>query len=256
MADPVGCTRAGTLLSRAASLLNDAAYERWTQVNLLDYMTEGLRTAYAQRPDSSIERRVISLKPGSAQKVPQDISRLLSVDLNVSRLPDGTVVELETINTQTQGSMRLAAAVMPPIGCDMYGDFNCAVYRTTAAYIDGTDPRTFYVTPNVPPGCAPEISITVVSALSLVALQADTCIYVKPEMEAALVEWTLYRAFGVDSESQFSYTASQTHLRSFYTLLDNGYRAVARINADMHQGMSVPSSPVIRYAPQRVRPAS
>ncbi len=250
------CTTAGDLARRAAALLNDAAYERWPQADLLDYMTEALRVAYALRPDISIERRVIQLGPGTAQKVASDVQKLLSVDLNVTRLPDGSYVETETITSQSTASLRLAAAVAMPVGCGAEESFDCGAYRVRSAQIDGTDPRTFFVSPAVPPGCRPEISVTVVSGANLGALIASSCVYVKPETEAALVEWVLYRAYSIDAESQISPTLSQTHLRNFYTLLDNGQRAVSRINADMNQRLPIPSSPTVRYAPARVRSES
>lgn len=240
-------------MARAASVLNDAAYERWTQAVLLDYATEALRTAYALRPDGFIERRVLQLVPGIAQKAPQEVAQLLTVDMNVTRLPNGDYIEQQAVVSQDPASLRLTATVAFPPGCFNTPSVDCASYNVRAAQVSGADPRAFFVFPAVPFGCSPEVTATVIAVPTLEALQPDTCLQVKSEAEAAIVEWVLYRAFGTDTESAFSAEASQRHLRNFYALLDSGLRAASRVNADANQRLPIPSAPTVRYAPMRVR---
>lgn len=247
------CTTAGDLVARAASVLNDAAYERWTQVVLLDYATEALRTAYALRPDGFIERRVIQLVPGTAQKAPQEVAQVLTIDMNVVRLPNGDYVEQQAVVSQDPVSLRLAATVTFPAGCFNTPNTACSEYSVRAAQVSSGDARAFFVFPAVPFGCNPEVTATVIAVPTLAPLESETCLQVKSEAEAAIVEWVLYRAFGTDTESAFSAEAAQRHLRNFYTLLDGGLRAASRINADANQRLPIPSAPTVRYAPLRVR---
>lgn len=78
-------TKVRSLLSRAASLLNDEEYVRWEESELLEWLNDGQRViARGPATDAYVVRDTIQAAAGTVQSLPSDGIRLVDVVKNVS----------------------------------------------------------------------------------------------------------------------------------------------------------------------------
>ncbi len=147
----------------------------------------------------------IPLGPGSTQQVPDTYARLLDIHFNINK--DGS----EGTNV-LPGVYALQQAFQKP-GCLPAG-----LIEVYAAY-PGSE-RYFWVDPPVPRNLT---YIPKVEALLMLTPQVVTAneqpLFIpgsSPQLfQAALVDWSLYRCYAMDQESQTSWERSQGHLRAF-----------------------------------------
>lgn len=247
------------LIVRAARLLNDYdentadgdyKHVRWPKSYLLDYLNEGLAQLSAHRPDAFTQQRRAQLKPGVVQTVPDDAVELVRVNANIENGQVGEAVH--------EHDRRFVSAVrgkrcLTTTGCSAPG---AAAYKVSSWAKDPINDRQFEVYPPVPPRTSAEVSMTVI-ARPRKFCRADYAdeVGVRPEFEAALIAWMLYRAYSMDTESVSSLEAAQRHEKSFYTILNAQKKNRSEFNADVRANLTVPASPAIRYRPREDRPS-
>lgn len=80
-------TKAREIMERAAKTLQDPGYVRWTQPEMLDWISEA-QVAIARNPGAYSKTKVIQLSEGTRQELPDDAWGLVTVVCNVDE--DGT----------------------------------------------------------------------------------------------------------------------------------------------------------------------
>jgi hypothetical protein len=246
------------LLVRAGRLLNDyeeqgRQFVRWPKVSLLDYLNEALAQLVAHRRDAFAVQAVIPLVAGAQQQLPDEYIELVKLDRNMVRGATGTPVPGPPIKEQDQ---RMAAAVRKP---DCLGvvarSSSDRPYCVRSYSRNPVSPTHFDVSPPVPPDATIEVIATVIRRPRPFTLgDYAKHVGVAPEFEAALVDWVLYRAFMVDTESASSTKMAAAYAASFYNVLDTQRRDRSGFNADRRANLQAPATPTIRYRPRSDSP--
>jgi hypothetical protein len=83
-------TTAQTILDTVRPLLIDPSKIRWSDDDLLRYMSDGQRTIAAMVPDAAADLAVVQLSAGTKQLLPSDGSTLMSVTRNMGT--DGVTI--------------------------------------------------------------------------------------------------------------------------------------------------------------------
>lgn len=207
---------ASVVVNEVAKLLNDMEsgneHVRWPVADLLNYLTEGIAAIAQVKPSTFVVVSRLNLAPGSTQQLPEQYSRLLDIHFNVNR--DGTE----------------GAKVLPGVYAlqQAFQKARCtpsAVIDSYSAY-PGSE-RYFWVDPPVATGLqyTPEVEALVMVAPQVVSSMTQPLFIPgsSPELyQAALVDWSLYRCYSEDQESQTSFERSQAHLRAFQLYLGIG----------------------------------
>lgn len=213
-----------SVLSRAATQLNDAGNVRWTQAELLDYLNEGQRLAAVLKPDFFTVTADVVLVVGTRQSVPADGFMLQEVQCNV----DETGAELSAVRVCTRAALD-----------SLNPDWRMAKYATTTGEIknyvfEGREPKTFYVQP--PVGTNATSRVRLVYAKTPVAVLATDNISVPDLLDSALVDYILFRAFFKDTEADGMAELSNAAYARFANAL--GVKEQVERRDDPNQGMT------------------
>ena len=85
-------TKVRSILNRAAALLNDEEFTRWTESELLEWMNDGQRViARGPATDAYVLRDDVVAVAGTVQALPTDGIRLVDVVKNVA---DGSAIHI------------------------------------------------------------------------------------------------------------------------------------------------------------------
>ena len=193
---------ASDIISRAQIVLNDAGGVRWTDTELLKWISDGQRVIALVRPDSVSENTARTLVAGTKQTIPADGMRLLDVIRNLTLIggPDRAVrmVDRETLDAQN-ANWHLATAG-----------------KTMNFVYDNRDPLHFYVYPPAVNGAKLEILYAKqpaeITATSQTLGLLD--IYAEP-----LFNYVLFRAYSKDAEFGANAALAQGYLSLFTNLL-------------------------------------
>lgn len=194
---------ASDIISRARIVINDADAVRWTDSELLKWISDGQRVIVLVRPDSYSINESLTLVAGTKQTLPSGGLRLLDVIRNLKSNgdPDRSVrmVDRETLDAQ---------------------DYNWHTTTATGKVMnfvyDNRDPTHFYVYPQATAGMKLEILYSkspaeiTTAATSLVL--AD--VYVEP-----LFNYVLFRAYSKDAEYAANASLAQGYMQIFMSLL-------------------------------------
>lgn len=188
--------------------LNDPGYVRWPVVELCAYLTEAVAALAVARPTLFYSFVPVGLAPGAVQSVPAQYAELVDIIYNLS--PDGTPG-----GRIVKGSFSAARAL---------GRFSCASsssYVVNSFTMHPENDTLFFVDPPVPAHPAGySVQAVVQLAPSVITAATDAVVMANttPELYVnALKDWTLYRAFAKDLESQSSFERSQAHFKAFTT---------------------------------------
>lgn len=200
---------AATLLNQLAVDLDDAnpPFARWSQESLLFYMQEALSLIYVRRPSKYTKSVVLELRSGSFQQADkcQKIKKVLYQCDQYGNMLNGELVSVDPRIRQ----------LWQKGGCP---DYSAADFRLEGYYKDASEDNTFTVFPPVPP--RPEGAKVYVRILCAqmpeVGELTDTVSW--GEDTPAVMQWCLFRAQFVDSESQGAQEAAVRHLAEFYKL--------------------------------------
>lgn len=179
---------ASDVLDKAEILLLDESNDRWTEAELLGWLTDGLRALANLRPYSVASKTVETLVTGSRQAVPTGSFLLLDILRNMGA--DGA--------TPGKPIRRVDSGIQRAFGSTWHSaDDGAAVANFT--YDPDLEPLVYHVVPRIP--STPVITVEMIHAVtpSDVAATSST-LPVNEEYEQGLVDYVLYRAFSKDSE--------------------------------------------------------
>jgi hypothetical protein len=194
---------ASQIISRVRTQLidTDTVTQRWTDAELLKWLTDGERTIVAIAPGASSTNGTVALASGTLQNIPSNGHMLLSITRNVSgravRIVSREVLDAYNPNWHTATSS-----------------------ATVQNYIfDLQQPRQFFVYPPNNGAGSVEIIYSVMPA-ERTAL-TDT-LEVIDLYQTPLVDFVLYRAHQKDSDFAAGQGLSATYLQSFAAFMQQG----------------------------------
>lgn len=187
--------------------LNDVNNVKLSLQQKLDALNEALQALVSYRPDAASYTAMMLLVAGTRQTLPNDGVRLLKVIRNkgVSGLSDaGRAIR--------KADMLVQDALLP--------DWHLTTGQTTISeyFYDPLSPKEFYVYPPAPVSPQIGIDISYVRVLPTIAATTDT-FPVDDYFAPAIQEWMLYSCWRGDDEQSPNYSAAQSHLQTFFSLL-------------------------------------
>lgn len=172
-------TTVASVISRAATLLQDTAMTRWTQAMHVTNLNEGSIELVKIKPDAKTKTATLALVAGAKQSNPADCIEIIELRQNAN-----------------------GAAILP---CDRKAldSFSpnwmtTPVSATVKHYMDDPQPDTFYVYPAQPtsPG---SVVMTYVAMPATVAYGGN--IEVRDIYAEKLVSYLLYKAYALEDEA-------------------------------------------------------
>lgn len=226
---------ASDVIRRAATILLDLTKVRWTEAELLDYITDGQSMIVFFRPDANTVNVPLQLVGGTRQSIPADGIRFMRATRNMGSTglaPGRSVRECSRVALDNEDP-----------------DWHFANPKTTVEHFvfDNADPKHFFVYPCVSGalGVAANVYLDIayskqpaaVTSTSQTLELADT--YLTP-----LLDWVLYRCFSKDAQYAGNMARAQSYMQSFGMALD--------LNMKIAFGASSPqyATPTPAAAPQ------
>lgn len=211
---------ASSILDRARTQLIDAGATRWTDAELLKWLSDGQRTIVAAVPAASATRATVALAAGTRQTLPADGYQLLKVERN---------------NVNDGGTPGRAVRIVSRELLDSFDpDWHSATSKAIAQnYVfDPNTPTTYFVSP--PNTGAGYVDITYSKLPPELAAAADN-IAVEDIYQTALVDYVLYRAYQKDADFAPGAAMAAGYLQLFMAAIgqtETG-RVAANVNAEM-----------------------
>lgn len=177
---------ASVIIARARDVLIDAGATRWTDAELMRWLSDGQRAVVSAVPAASSARQTMALAAGTLQTLPAGSYMLLTVDRN---------------NGAANGSLPGRAVRL--ITRDVLDNFNPDWHSATPQLLvqsytyDPDTPLNFYVSP---PSDGAGFLDVVISALPAEITATNQNISVDEIYQTPLVDYLLYRAFLKDSD--------------------------------------------------------
>lgn len=167
-----------TILSRAATILQDVDQTRWTQEEKLAYLNDGQRELAKLKPDAKVVTRSMQLAAGSRQDIPADCIAMVDVAYNA----DGSAVYI--CDRATMDQFKPGWQIKPTASMVTH-------------WMRSEDPNVFYVYPsqNATPG-----QVTIVAGIYPAIVTITDKIDVRDIYADNLVNFILYRSFSKDAE--------------------------------------------------------
>jgi hypothetical protein len=199
---------ASAIISRARNLLADTGTtQRWSDSELLGYLSDGQRTLVAAVPSISQQTSTVSLVSGSRQSIPATGHQLITVYRN--RTAGGT-----------------SGGPVIPVPREMMDSQYEAWYSATPAsavrmfVFDAMDPTAFYVYPPNDGNGSVELNYSVMPA-DLTATTDN--IVVRPIFQSALLDYLLARAHMKDSDYAAGLQLANNYM-SLFTAFISAYQ--------------------------------
>ena len=198
------------ILEKAATVLNDSSFVRWTKPELIGWINDGAAEIVIRRPSAHAITEVVSLVAGVLQKLPADGIQLLDIPATADGYPVGRT-ERKLLDDQYPGWRRMKAG------------------RTKHYTYDERTATTFYVYPAAVDGAQVELFYSAPPAK--VASDAETLdldrVYLSP-----LISFILYRALAKDSEFANG-TIAAAHYSAFETALGTQNQTAAAVSPNV-----------------------
>lgn len=216
--------------SVSSSPLNDQEagheYTRWSQVDLMDYLTQGIAEINNYRPDAFLVTRDVTIFTGSPQDIPTDCRLLKSVDAVGARAKSyniGTPI--------TQCDLQLMRTFTKPL-CSPK---DLAEYHVISYAYDVKNPKVFYVSPPVPVNVGASVMATFV--LAPVTYTDPSAIIVLDTVYLTILKYFIAaKALEVDTESATSQAQSTALYKKFYNALGVKFSQETKFNSGMFAG--------------------
>lgn len=253
---PRHTTKVKDILDRAAAILNDReeGYEhiQWPVGDLVTYVNEALCELSAHRPDAFVKQVELTLLPGSRQELPDQYSKLVSLDANIPA--NGELGGPVTGRKISESSSEFAEVFSSGPSCFSSGP-SCG---EPPAPHDGENPsaevlsyqrakglpNVFYVAPEVPRGKVVKVAATVQEAPPVHdALHLKRALGVPCKFDSAVLDWVLMRCWEKDIESSFAVAAAERHRGHFYQALGVKYRMESQFNSEYFKGRTPDGDP-------------
>lgn len=188
-------------------------FVRWSKSELKQYAMDGLGLLYSLYPRKFQSIQEIELQKGKLQELPEGYTTLVKV-FGVQR-DDGAIASIaSSTNTRISDLFQHECAIGS-------GSMSASDYEITGYEIEELGDNIFYVEPPVP---ASEKPIKV-KVLATKTPEVGDVTEIPSWARALVLEWVLYRAYSVDSESQYDRETSKTHYANYTSLLSGFIQA-------------------------------
>ena len=190
------------IISRAATLIQDATNVRWPLAELLDWLNDGQREIVLLKPQSSVKNISVQLTANSTkQALPADGIMLIDVLRNMG--PTGStpgaairVVTREVLDAQIP---------------TWHSDANKAGVVMHFMF-DARDPKNYYVYPKAPAEAA---YVELIYSASPTNCTAGDVIQIDDIYGNALLDYVLYRAYSKDADYAQNANLAVGHYTAF-----------------------------------------
>jgi hypothetical protein len=239
MACAPGCSSLGDIIERLGADLNDADHVQWTRPVLIGFINEALCTIHAHRPDAFSSTEVISLQPGTQQKLPVGVSDLVQVWANVTVDGSGVVTDGKPVSsTDTNYTNIFRNKRKCLVGSnDCVTSASASAYAVSSATKNPVDENSFDVSPPVPQGIYPQVRATVIkNPTRHIGTKLNECLGVACNYEAQVITYALYRAYCRDTESTTMMAASERFRKAFYEAVSADYLQDQRFHSGLFKG--------------------
>jgi hypothetical protein len=219
---------AQSIISRVRTqLIDTGTAQRWTDSELLQWLSDGQRTLVSLVPDASAATVTQALTTGSRQTIPSNGRMLLNIVRNMS--DNGTTAARAVVVTTRDLLDSL--------------DLNWTAAASEAevqSYIyDPQQPTVFYVyPPNDGSGAVEMVYSTLPPELTALTENLSVAdIY-----QTALVDYVLHRAYLKDSDFAAGLSLASNYLQLFLAQVGQGQNAELANNPNLQLGPSDPST--------------
>lgn len=197
------------LVVQVSTDLNDYAagheFTTWTESQLSAYVLEGLQVAFTFRSDLFLHSVVVELVAGSSIQRPCDctqIRRVYGICTKEGRLLYGIRKRKSSDKLQWYGKT-----------CPV----NPKYWKARDYYIDA-EGDTFFIEPAPPVGQSTYVLVECAQAPTMDDLENGY--EIPTELQAAAIQWALYRAKSVDSENNSTiFSVAEKHKETCFQLL-------------------------------------
>lgn len=190
------------LVSRAATLIQDATNIRWPTTELIDWLNDGQREIVLLKPQASVKNESVQLTTGSTkQSIPAAGVMLIDVARNMGAAGStpGDAIRVT--------SREVLDAQKPTWHSDANTDGKIKHYM-----FDPRDPKTFYVYPKAP---ATAWYVELIYSASPTDCSAGGVIQIDDIYANALLDYILYRAYSKDAEYAQNAQLAIAHYSAF-----------------------------------------
>lgn len=221
-----------SVVSRVATLLQDATNIRWPQAELLDYLNDGQREIVLYKPNAFVKNSSVKLITGTKQTIPADGVQLIDVvrNLGTSGTTPGKAVRI---------TMREILDAQLPDWHTITGTSEVRHYMYSPL-----DPKTFYVYPPQPAANQGYVELIYGAAptdATLVSVITIDDIY-----QTVLVDYMMYRAYSKDSEYSADANRAQSHQAAYIASLTGKARSEIGANPNSMAPANPNVTPVSR----------
>jgi hypothetical protein len=203
---------ASDIIAGAANALSDEDHVTWTLGDLIRDINSAQQQIAILRPDASSAVQALQLVAGTKQSIPAGARRLLGLTRNLGS--DGNTPG-KPITVVDRESLDLLSLYWHS------GTGKTAVQHFT---YDERTPEVFYVYPPVSATTAVHVEASISEVPAAVANEGDE-LALNDIYQNAVLEWVLYRAFSVETDSQTSANEAAKHHRAFYEALGMKYKS-------------------------------
>lgn len=223
---------ASAILTKAARVLNDAGYDRWSAAELLDWLNAGQKEIVIVKPDANTVTKAVQLASGTRQTLGSGSTSDAVMLIRVNR------------NMGTGGAT--PGQVITPIAGEQLDavspDWHSETAQATADHYvyDPRVPLQYWV---YPPNTGTGYAELTYSAVPTVIAASTNAITVPDIFENALLDYVLYRAFLKDSEVQSSLARAAGHYTAFNSALGVNTQNLGAFNPNRENLPFNPSTP-------------
>lgn len=229
----MGSITGTTLAARAAALLHDVTYDRWTQAEHLTYINDGQKEISLIKPDAYVVNVAYQLVAGTKQSIPDGTSSFQ--DPSSSTIAAGIqlldVVRNMGTDGLTPGNV-ITLTDMERLDMAYPGWHSETASATVIHYMfRETDPKRFYTYPKQPAASMGWIEIIMAAVPPDLSLIGST-IEVDNIYQNALINYMLHKAYMKDAE----YAANRSLADKYYDLFQKSL-----LNKDMREKADDPN---------------
>lgn len=202
----MGTLTVPNLISRAGTLLQDAANVRWTAAEMLNWVNDGQREVVLYRPEASVSNSAILLAAGVTKQT----------------LPAAGVMLLDIVRNMGSGGSTPGAAIrvvareaLDSAAPSWHSTANALGYIENFTF-DPRDPRDFYVYPMAP---ATAWYVEAVYSVTPADCTSNSVITLDDVYFNALVNYVLHRCYSKDATFAANAAAASAYYSAFVTAL-------------------------------------
>lgn len=198
-----------SLITRAATLIQDATAVRWPRTELLDWLNDGQREVVLLKPEASVTNAATVLTASTTrQTLPSTGIQLIDITRNMGA--GGA--------TPGQAIRLVSREVLDAQVNTWHSDANSGGYIKHYTY-DPRDPRVFYVYPKAPASAWYVELVYSSSPTDTTDGGSPSAIGVDDTYANALLDYMLYRAYSKDAEYAQNAQLAVAHYSAFQNSL-------------------------------------